>query len=43
MGCFVPPFSTNNNLSVAPRCGSLVLSLSADARSSDDVIAFEGT
>ena len=30
------------SLSVASRCGSLLLSLSADVRSSDDVIAFEG-
>ena len=32
-----------SGLAVASRCGSLLLSLSVDMRSADDVIAFEGS
>ena len=49
MGCCVPLVlrdlskgGQRNLPSVASRCGSLLLSLSADVRSFDDVIAFEG-
>ena len=37
MGCFVPPTHQR-----PLGCGSLLLSLSADVRSSDDVIACKG-
>ena len=48
MGCFVPFWPPllrgggRSNLSAASRCCSLLLSISADVRSSGDVIAFEG-
>ena len=50
VGGFVPPLGPflskrgrgRSNLSVTPRCGSLLLSAAADVRSTDDVIAPEG-
>ena len=40
MGCFAPLRREDEATQQRPRCGSRLLSLSADARSSDDVIAF---
>ena len=47
MDCIVPPLDRRrgddaSNPSASSRCGSLLLSIAADVRSADDVIAFEG-